>query len=169
MNPRSGGQSKLWSHSIHRSSSKFDWSDKVNHFHPFLRVRWSVFSPNTQMFSIPPEDVTKANTRIRWVTVINRVIQCQKQPIQSCVQGKRKGVLVCRVHVPCKRILGISCKVECVRSDLSSVLNVELMNSQLIHERPHKVIGGKVKDQAEGYGDGESWKGLFEDGQKEQS
>lgn len=102
-------------------------------------------------------------------TVINRVTQCQKQRIQSCVQRKRKGVLVCRVHVPCKRILGISCKVECVRSDLSSVLNVELMNSQLIHERPHKVIGGKVKDQAEGYGDGESWKGLFEDGQKEQS
>lgn len=102
-------------------------------------------------------------------TVINRVIQWQKQPIQSCVQRKRNGVLVYRVHVPCKRILGISGKVECVTSDFSSVLNVELMNSQLIHERPHEVIGGKVKDQAEGYGDGESRKGLFEDRQEEQS
>lgn len=48
-------------------------------------------------------------------------------------------------------------------------LNVELMNSQLIHERSHQVIGGKVKDQAEGNGDGESWKGLFEDRQEEKS
>lgn len=48
-------------------------------------------------------------------------------------------------------------------------LDVELMNSQLIHEGPHEVVGGKVKHQAEGYGDGESWEGLFEDRQEEKS
>lgn len=37
-----------------------------------------------------------------------------------------------------------------VRNDLS-VLNVELMNGQLIHEWTNQVISGKVKDQAEGY------------------
>lgn len=48
-------------------------------------------------------------------------------------------------------------------------LDVELVNRQLVHEGPHEVICGEVKHQAEGYGDGESWKGLFEDRQEEES
>lgn len=43
------------------------------------------------------------------------------------------------------------------------------MNGQLIHERSHQVVGGEVKDQAEGYGDGKSRKGLFEDRQEQKS
>lgn len=41
------------------------------------------------------------------------------------------------------------------------------MNSQLIHERTDQVISGEVKHQAEGYGDGQSRKGLFEDGEEQ--
>lgn len=52
---------------------------------------------------------------------------------------------------------------------LWELLNVELVQSQLVHEGLDQVIGGKVEDQAEENGDGQRRERLLEDGEEEQS
>lgn len=48
------------------------------------------------------------------------------------------------------------------------LLNVELVERQLVHERLHQVVCGEVEDQAEKNGDGQSGERFLEDGEEEQ-
>lgn len=48
------------------------------------------------------------------------------------------------------------------------LLNVELVQRQLVHEGSHQVVRGKVEDQAEEDGDGQSGQRLLEDGEEQQ-
>lgn len=48
------------------------------------------------------------------------------------------------------------------------LLNVELVECQLVHERLHQVVCGEVEDQAEKNGDGQSGERFLEDGEEEQ-
>lgn len=48
------------------------------------------------------------------------------------------------------------------------LLNVELVQRQLVHERLHQVVCGEVEDQAEKNGDGQSGERFLEDGEEKQ-
>lgn len=48
------------------------------------------------------------------------------------------------------------------------LLNIKLVQRQLVHERPHQVVRGKVEDEPEKDGDGKSGESFPEDGEQEQ-
>lgn len=49
-----------------------------------------------------------------------------------------------------------------------ALLNVELVKRQLVHEGLYQVVCGKVEDQTEKNGNGQSRKRFLEDGKKQQ-
>lgn len=46
------------------------------------------------------------------------------------------------------------------------MLDIKLMECKLVHKGLHKIIRGKVENQAKGDGDGKSWQRLLEDGEQ---